>query len=184
MYRIFHILFCWCLLSGFHEPVAAEEFILGEETIRPGIRFVFEAAPEDTIAPAGYHLPKAKTDIHLEVLSSWLPGKQGPGEAFSGNFVPYLSISALVVNEKTGHSLQVDLLPHLNFSDRFHYARNIALPGKSTDLYAVHFEIRPPAPGQLSFHHDWVQVHGARLFEEQRFVFQNINFEKAVQASR
>ncbi len=184
MYRVFHLLFCLCLVSGFQGTVSAEEFVLGERIIRPGIHFIFEAAPEDTIAPAGYHLPKSKTDIHLEVLASWVSRKEGLGKSFSGGFVPYLSISALVVNEKTGQSLQADLIPHVNFVDAVHYARNIALPGKPTDLYTVHFEIRPPAPGQLSYHHDWVQVHGARLFEKQHVVYKNVNLEKAVQASR
>ncbi len=184
MRRAAHILFCSCLISGFLGIATAEEFILGEENIHPGISFVFEAAPEDAIAPAGYHLPKSQTDIHLEVLASWLPGKQGLGKAFSGSFVPYLKISALVVNEKTRRSIQVDLVPHLNLTDAIHYARNIALPGRPSDLYTVHFQILPPALGQLSFHHDWVQANGARLFSERSFIFKGINFEKAVKASR
>ena len=68
--------------------------------------------------------------------------------------MPYLTITAKVVNAKTGAMLMTDLLPHINLIDNFHYARNIALPGPIGDRYDVTFHVAPPAGLALSFHND------------------------------
>ena len=99
-------------------------------------------------------------------------------------FVPYLDIVATIKNEKTGAIIFTDLLPHLNLIDNFHYARNIALPGKKNDVYTVTFNVLPPIGRQLGLHKDWTREHGNRLIKEQSFTYKKVNFKEIVEASR
>ena len=48
--------------------VSTEEMIIGSETIDPGIKIVFEAAPKDTVFPEKFYLPESETDIHLSLI--------------------------------------------------------------------------------------------------------------------
>ena len=41
--------------------ILAEEMIIGSETIDPGIKIVFEAAPKDTVFPEEFYLPESET---------------------------------------------------------------------------------------------------------------------------
>ena len=53
----------------------------------------------------------------------------------------HFKINSLITNESTGIKTFIDLFPHINLIDNFHYARNISLPGKIDDYYKVEFTI-------------------------------------------
>ncbi len=174
------------VLMGATEKGLAEELVIGEKTIPPGITFVFEGAIKDTITPAAHHLPKEKTDVHLEARVNWAEDAQVtiPQDTPRGGFVAYIHIDAQVTNERTGKTLFVRLVPHINLVDNLHYAWNIALPGGKGDTYTVTFFVSPPDPLTLSFHHDWASKYGAKLFEPRVFTFEGINFAKIVDLER
>ena len=161
----------------------AVELVIGESTIEPGIVFIFEGAIKDEITPTTLHLKEDKTDVHIEARVNWATEAIPPGTP-AGGFVPYLSITAKVVNQKTGLSTFVDLLPHLNLIDNFHYARNISLPGKISDPYAVEFSVIPPPLKDLALHRDWVNRYGSALAKEKIFNYKDVNFEEIARASR
>lgn len=164
--------------------VQAVEMIIGESVIPPGIRFIFEGAIKDEITPSQQHLPEGDTDVHLEVLANWIDTDKRPQGAPANGFIPYLNITATVRNEKTGKTTLVQLVPHVNMNDNFHYARNMSLPGSRKDPYEVTFHIYPPGTFELAFHKDWAQAHGTQLFEPQQFNFSRLDFSRIAGASR
>ena len=83
-----------------------------------------------------------------------------------------------------GLSTFIDLLPHINLIDNFHYARNIALPGKIDDFYDVDFGVNPPGQYELSFHKDWADNFSKVLFDKKRFSYEKISFFEIAKASR
>ncbi len=172
---------CLTLLLAGH--VHAVELIIGEETVAPGIVFIFEGAVKDDITPAAHHLPADKTHVHLEARVNWAE-KSIPQGTPAGGFVPYLTITARVVNQKTGAVLMTDLLPHINLVDNFHYARNIALPGAVNDRYEVTFHASPPTGAGLSYHLDWRKEYGGGLLEAASFHYKNVDFEAVAKATR
>lgn len=163
--------------------ITALELVIGEERVEPGIVFIFEGAIKDEIMPQGLHLPEAQTDVHIEARVNW-DSKDIPAGTPAGGFVPYLNIVAEVKNEQTGMRTFVDLTPHLNLIDNFHYARNIALPGKRSDSYRVTFTVLPPAAQTLGLHKDWVRGYGNKLSGEQQFTYSKVDFEEIANASR
>lgn len=178
------LLTCFAMLVLFASGCAfAVELVVGEKRVAPGIVFIFEGAVKDTITPAHKHLPENKTDVHIEARANW-DTKDLPKGAVPGGFIPYLDIVAKVKNQKTGAVLHVDLLPHINLIDNFHYARNIALPGKRNDLYEVTFTVVPPGGETLGLHIDWTQSHGKALMEKTSFTYQSVNFEEIAKATR
>ena len=100
-----------------------------------------------------------QSDLHIEARVNW-DSKNVPKGTPKMGFVPYLYINAKVINEKTGLSTFIDLVPHINLVDNFHYARNISLPGKIDDLYTVIFNVIPPTNMDLSLHKDWSINYG------------------------
>ena len=110
--------------------------------------------------------------------------RDSPKGTPKGGFVPYLHINALITNQKTGLKTFIDLIPHINLSDNFHYARNISLPGKVDDLYSVEFNVLPPTNIELSLHKDWLDNYGGRLMKEYSFSYENVDFEEIANASR
>ena len=128
----------------------AIELVIGEEVIEPGIIFIFEGAIKDHISPKDLHLEEQNTQVHIEARVNWNVTNIPKG-AVPGGFIPYLYITSKIINEKTGMITFVDLLPHINLIDNFHYARNIYLPGKVTDRYRVEFNILPPSYLTLSY---------------------------------
>ncbi len=78
----------------------------------------------------------------------------------------------------------VDLIPHINLVDNFHYAKNISLPGDIDDMYKVLFIINPPEKTSLYFHKDWVNLYSDSLFDEVSFEYLDINFKEIAKASR
>ena len=93
-------------------------------------------------------------------------------------------MTAMVTNEKTGLKTFIDLLPHINLIDNFHYARNISLPGSVDDLYSVEFNIIPPTHIDLSLHKDWLDNYGNSLMNECKFSYKNVDFSEIAKASR
>ncbi|MFO8099756.1 MAG: iron transporter, partial [Salinibacter sp.] len=70
----------------------AQERVLGEETIDPGIQLTFEAAPQDDVTPYDQNLSEETTDVHLEVLVGWSEESDVdvPEGVTRGGFVGYL----------------------------------------------------------------------------------------------
>ena len=163
--------------------VAAQELVIGEETVEPGIVFIFEGAVKDHVMPSGMHLEESQTNIHIEARVNW-DTTNVPAGTPSGGFVAYLYITAKVTNQKTGLSTFIDLLPHINLIDNYHYARNISLPGDTDDLYLVEFNILPPTNIDLSLHKDWLDNYGDSLMKGQYFKYDDIDFEEIANSSR
>ena len=161
----------------------SQELIIGEERVDPGIVFIFEGAVKDYVMPSGMHLKEAQTNIHIEARVNW-DTKNVPDGTPAGGFVGYLHITAKVTNEKTGMSTFIDLLPHINLVDNYHYARNISLPGNEDDLYLVEFNILPPTHIELSLHKDWLDNYGNELMKNQYFKYENVDFKEIANSSR
>ena len=154
--------------------VSTEEMIIGSETIDPGIKIVFEAAPKDIVCPEKFYLPESETDIHIEMLANW--SEDNLVSVPPGGFVAYLKVKAIVANEK-GAIIETDLTPHLNLVDNLLYAQNIKLPGSIKDLYDVTFIIEPPDRKSFGIHFDWHEKFGG-LIQESSFTYKNLNFEQ------
>lgn len=107
-----------------------------------------------------------------------------PKGAVPGGFIPYLHITALVVNSRTGLKTFVDLKPHINLIDNFHYARNISLPGSIEDSYDIQFNILPPPNTKLALHNDWLEEFGKNLLNKYTFNYKRVDFEQIAKASR
>ena len=162
---------------------SASELIIGEEKVDPGIVFVFEGAVKDNIYPSSFHLPESQTDVHIEARVNW-DNEKIPEGAVPGGFIPYMHITALVKNSKTGLKTFVDLKPHINLIDNFHYARNIALPGSISDLYSVQFKISSPSNTELALHNDWLEKYGKNFLREYIFNYEGVNFKEIAEATR
>ena len=162
---------------------SAQELIIGEETVNPGIVFIFEGAVKDHVMPEGMHLKENQTNIHIEARVNWDTNDIPEGTP-PGGFVAYLHITAKVTNQNTGMSTFIDLLPHINLVDNYHYARNISLPGNAGDLYLVEFNILPPTHIDLSLHKDWLDNYGNELMKDQYFKYSNVDFQEIANSSR
>jgi uncharacterized protein involved in high-affinity Fe2+ transport len=170
-----------CTLLAFN--AAAMELVIGEERLEPGLVFIFEGAIKDHVQPAGLHLAEHETHVHIEARANW-DVKNIPKGTPAGGFIPYLHITARVVNQKTGLSTFIDVLPHINLVDNFHYARNITLPGSIDDLYKVIFNIVPPAHTELALHRDWMSAYGESLAKQSRYTYKDVDFSHIARASR
>ena len=126
---------------------------------------------------------ESQADIHIEARVNW-DNEKMPEGAVAGGFIPYLHSTALIQNSKTGLKTFVDLKPHINLIDNFHYARNIALPGKVDDLYTVEFKINPPHVYDLAFHKDWAEKFGKDLFKGKSYTYKDVDFEEIAKANR
>tara|TARA_B100001123_G_C15254249_1_gene1004022 strand:+ start:751 stop:1293 length:543 start_codon:yes stop_codon:yes gene_type:complete len=179
MYKYALLVFSLLPLSA----LAAPELEIAHEQIEPGIAVVFEGAIKDDVAPHALHLKESDTDVHIEARVNWAD-TNAPKGAPAGGFVPYLHITAKVVNEKTGKLAYVDLLPHVNLVDNFHYARNMALPGARDEKYTITFNIEPPREGELSYHHDWQHQQKTPLFEPVSYTYKHVDFQEIAEATR
>jgi len=182
---LFTLGFLFCILF---KPVQAQaqELIIGEELIEPGIRVIFEGAVKDDVTPRPQNLEESRTDVHIEARVNWASNTsiEAPEGTPRGGFVAYMNLSAEVINERTGESLQVDLIPHINLVDNLHYARNIPLPGEIDDPFTVVFHVLPPEPLDLALHKDWRDTYGNQLFEKQTFRYTGVDFEEIALATR
>ena len=163
--------------------VYSQELIIGEERIAPGIVFVFEGAVKDIVFPESNNLNESQTNIHIEARVNWDLKDIPPGTP-KGGFIPYLRINAIVTNQKTGLKTFIDLLPHINLVDNFHYARNMSLPGGIDDLYSVTFNIVPPTHIDLALHKDWLNSYGEALLKGQSFSYKSVYFGDICRATR
>lgn len=161
----------------------AVELVIGEKRVEPGIVFIFEGAIKDHVMPMSMHLSENQTNVHIEARVNW-DEKNIPKGTPAGGFVPYLHITAQVINEKTKLSTFIDLLPHINLVDNFHYARNMSLPGDIKDPYTVIFKVTKPASIELSLHKDWLDTYGDALLKNGTFTYKKVNFEEIAKASR
>ena len=161
----------------------AQELIIGEERVEPGLLFIFEGAIKDHVSPSSLHLEEKQTNVHIEARVNW-DTINIPKGAPSGGFIPYLHITEQIINEKTGLSTFIDLLAHINLIDNFHYARNISLPGKIDELYTVKFSVIPPTNIELALHKDWIKTYGTILFKDSSFIYNNVDFEEIAKANR
>ncbi|MEM7007635.1 MAG: iron transporter [Thermodesulfobacteriota bacterium] len=177
------IFFIFLLVTSFNIQAYAAELIIGEERVKPGIVFIFEGAVKDQVKPATLHLPEKETHVHIEARVNW-DTKDIPKGTPQGGFVPYLYITAKVTNQKTSLSTFVDLTPHINLVDNFHYARNISLPGPVDDLYTVVFTVTPPSDTDLALHKDWVDSYGNALMKSAVFEYKDVDFEEIANATR
>ena len=182
MKNIFIILYLLTSIAGYSQS-EKPELVIATERVEPGIIFIFEGAIKDNISPASMHLSENETNIHIEARVNWDTVNIPEGTP-SGGFIPYLYISAQVINQETGLSTFIDLLPHINLIDNFHYARNISLPGSVEDNYSVKFNITTPGGTDLALHMDWLKSYGNKLLENKKFSYNNINFSKVAKASR
>ena len=170
-----------CLL--FSNYIASQELIIGSERVEPGIIFVFEGAIKDYIYPENYSFSEDQSDLHIEARVNWDETNIPEGTP-GGGFVPYLKINAIVTNQRTSIKSFIDLVPHINLIDNFHYARNISLPGKIEDLYSVKYTISPPSKYDVSLHMDWKKEIGNSFFETVTYTYKDIKFEEIAKASR
>lgn len=176
-------LFFYLLIIFGLNVISSQELIIGEETVTPGIVFIFEGAIKDHVMPEGMHLKENQTNIHIEARVNWDTNNIPEGTP-PGGFVAYLHITAKVTNQNSGMSTFIDLLPHINLVDNYHYARNISLPGNADDLYFVEFNILPPTHIDLSLHRDWLDNYGNELMKNQYFKYSNVDFEEIAKSSR
>ncbi len=186
--RLFSFLFALLFVAAGLGPASAlaQERVLGEEVIEPGIQLTFEAAPQDDVTPYDQNLSEEATDVHLEVLVGWAedPDVNVPEGVVRGGFVGYLQFFATITNEATGQQKKVDFIPHVTLGDAMHYARNISLPGAPDDPYTVTMNVRPPAETEVAFHESWREAHGTPLFEAQTFTYENLDLAEVAAATR
>ena len=167
----------------FNYTLSAPELVIAEERVEPGIVFIFEGAIKDHVMPMAMHLAENQTNVHIEARVNW-DTKNVPEGTPEGGFVPYLHMTSTVTNQKTGLKTFVDLIPHINLIDNFHYARNIALPGSADDLYSVEFNIIPPTHIDLALHKDWLDTYGEELTTNYSFSYKNVYFGEICRATR
>ena len=170
-------------LLFFTVNVCSQELIIGEERIEPGIVLIFEGAIKDEVFPRSNNLNVNETNIHIEARVNWDTKNTPPGTP-AGGFIPYMKINSIIVNTSSGLRTFIDLLPHINLIDNFHYARNISLPGKISDKYDVIFNVLPPSNYDLNLHKDWNEGYGDNLFNGQTFRYSDIDFEEIAKANR
>ena len=163
--------------------ISSQELIIGEERLDPGIKFIFEGAIKDKVFPLSRNLSESETNVHIEARVNWDISNVPKGTP-KGGFIPYLKIISIIKNQSTGIKTFIDLFPHLNLIDNFHYARNISLPGNINDLYTVQFLINPPSKSELFFHNDWIENYDENIFNEVNYVYKNVNFEEIAKATR
>ena len=161
----------------------SQELVIGEVRVEPGIVFIFEGAIKDHIMPHAMHLDESLTNVHIEARANWDTSNIPDGTP-AGGFVAYMHITATITNQKTGLRTFVDLVPHINLIDNFHYARNISLPGEAHDLYTVDFSILPPTHIDLALHKDWSDNYGSQLLSASSFSFEDIDFKEIAKAKR
>ena len=163
--------------------VSAEELIIGKGNLSNDISIVFEAAPKDTLHNnAREVLSEEETDIHIESLVNWNNNIDISGQLPEA-FIPYLIVISEITNEITNEKSTVELTPHINLSDGFHYAENIKLPGLRTDTYKIKFTVSLDEK-KLTYHNDWRKLYSYPLFDKKEFKYSNLDLQKISEAIR
>tara|TARA_B100001057_G_C22597183_1_gene851330 strand:+ start:346 stop:906 length:561 start_codon:yes stop_codon:yes gene_type:complete len=157
--------------------VYSTEQIIAHEQLGDNISITFEAAPKDTVFNDSVRqLSEKETDIHIEALVNWNENADIEGQPAKG-FIPYVNISSQIINENSGQKIIINLSPHINLSDGFHYAKNIKLPGLRTDKYKLIFTITPDNKA-LTYHMDWKEKHPYPIFRKKVFEYSDLDFEE------
>jgi uncharacterized protein involved in high-affinity Fe2+ transport len=149
----------------------AEVLLLQQELAGGAIRVILEVAPPDRITASPPSIPPEQAHIHLEAQIRYVQDVFGGRVA--NEFVPYLDVQALIVNDLTDEALQIRLRPHIGIEEGLHYAANITLPGDAPtfslsvlitgprpvdgsqpdasvdDLIVTHSDITPAIPGSV-----------------------------------
>ena len=180
--KIFITILLNCLISAQIRASELPEMQIGKENIPPGITLIFEGAIKDDVAPYDLFLSEEKTDIHIEMLANW--NNTAPSGSPEGGFVPYLNITATITDQTTEKSKTVELLPHINMSDNFHYAQNIQLPGLRTSKYTVLFSINGTKMKTLGLHYDWRNMVGNEIIKPIFFSYKDLDFSRIAAAKR
>ena len=180
--KIYHYLTAVLIMFTVTQANSLPELIIGQSSIEPGIDLIFEGGIKDDVTPAKYYLDEYATDIHIEVLANW--SSNAPSGSPIGGHVAYLEVTAEIINENSKESSNVELTPHLNMSDNFHYAQNIKLPGNVNESYTVIFKISQPVSGNMGLHYDWRNQVANSLTPGGRFEFKNIDFEQIALSTR
>ena len=164
-------------LQGAFADEGHEEIVLGEFMVGKLVEIEAVVAPLDS----DHRQPledAPQRQVHFEAVVKLIPsfGKQG------GGFVPGLRISVSARNLRTGELRHVQLIPHLNKSDGFHYAQNASLPGNpSADAYTITYSINPPSVEDLIMHLDVKREIGVKLFDS---VVKAFPFKPGLRASK
>ena len=177
--------------STTEENDESDKLVIGKETIRkPGIVFnfgsvlIYEGGLKDTVYPSAGNLKAGEMVLHVEARANWSTKSEIvlPKGAIPGGFVGYLKIHAKIKNQTTGQTAKVDLTPHINLEDNLHYARNIDIPGKITDLYTITFTIRSArsaiGKSSLLIEKDWKKLYGLQLVKKKVFLYRDISLTK------
>ena len=61
------ILFNFISFSG----LLAQELIIGQQRVEPGIKFIFEGAIKDVVSPLSRNISEDLTNIHIEARVNW-----------------------------------------------------------------------------------------------------------------
>ncbi len=174
------------LLALLIYPVSAvysEEQIIAVEKLSEEITITFEAAPKDTLFnDSEKQLSEKDTDIHIEALVNWHEDISIEGQN-PGGFIPYVNITTEIINENTNQKKIIELSPHVNLSDGFHYAKNIKLPGLRVDKYKIIFTIIPDDKS-LTYHMDWKEKYSYPIFSKKIFEYSNLDFQIISESSR
>ena len=163
--------------------ISSQELIIGEVRLDPGIKFIFEGAIKDKVFPLSRNLSESETNVHIEARVNWDIINVPKGTP-KGGFIPYLKIISIIKNQSSGIKTFIDLFPHINLIDNFHYARNISLPGSVEDKYSVKFNVTKPSGTDLALHMDWMKSYGKQLLENKTFSYDNVDFSAVAKASR
>tara|TARA_B100001113_G_scaffold227803_1_gene187031 strand:+ start:3047 stop:3598 length:552 start_codon:yes stop_codon:yes gene_type:complete len=159
------------------------EQIISQENLSEEITITFEAAPKDSLFNNSVkQLAEENTDIHIEALVNWSESINIEGQKPEG-FIPYVNITSEIINENTKKKKVIELTPHINLTDGFHYAKNIKLPGLRTDRYKIIFTITPDNKS-LTYHMDWKEKYPYPIFQQKVFEYTNLDFEEISKATR
>ncbi|MEM9424605.1 MAG: iron transporter [Spirochaetota bacterium] len=172
------------------ENKESDKLVMGHETTSLGIEFyfggvlIYEGGRKDTVYPFIGDLEAGETVVHLEARANWSKRSELPPGAVSAGFVAYLDITATIKNQVSGHQTEVDLSPHINLENNFHYSRNTPLPGSDTDLYTVTFSIHSPiGKSFVLVEEDWKQRYGLHLLENTVFHYRDVTFAQVASDS-
>ena len=124
-------------------PAFGEVLLLQRELAGGAIRVVLEVAPPDQITASPPSLPPEQAHLHLEAQIRYIQDVFGGRVA--NEFVPYLDVQALIVNDVTEETLQIRLRPHIGIEEGLHYAANVTLPGDAP-TYSLSVSITGPLP--------------------------------------
>ena len=148
--------------AAFATEAGFEEFPIGEEQ-SVGILHVaavyFQPVVMEPAELAG--LPVEEANLHIEADVSALPNDLGYGV---GDWIPYMSVSYVITNEKTGEvALEGDFMT-MAASDGPHYGANINLPEAGT--YTLTFNFASPENNGYLLHVDEETGVSGRFWSE------------------